>query len=257
LHCQSDCIFPGCGSDLKCSGTPLNGACNSTTYCLSGTYCSIFANMTCQPQLAAGANCTSMFDCQNNLGCYNGVCTAFGTKVLGSDVSSNTVTGFHNESNIVQYFCEVGSVNSLFQCAMYNYTATTATKVDSNGFVPCAYADQCSYTNGVDSRTDTCQCGYNPNGQGYCPVAAAYKTTDYKNAQKTLVGLTKNTCHSLNRFLCYKGDAKLQLQALTDGHKTSTAHLFYNSVSCAYDVLSSSYINLSLAFIAVVFAFLF
>lgn len=54
--------------------------------------------------------------------------------------------------------------------------------------------------------------------------------------------LLENSCHSLNRFDCHVTD-KTNLLTLTK--RTHELHLFYDAVSCAQQVLSSSAIKIS------------
>ena len=66
----------------------------------------------------------------------------------------------------------------------------------------------------------------------------------------------RNKCHSLSRFECYQSKSVLEYDALHE-HATKSAHLFYNSVECAEDVLSGINIRLSvLAFLITLFAIL-
>jgi len=203
-----------------------------------------------------GDKCADTTECLNQFGCYNTTCTQWGVKKVGDDVGTNMTdlvgTGYNRE------FCEFGEVDQNNKCSMTNYTDVTVTKVDSKGFVPCDFSDKCSYTDGNKAWDVQCQCGYNDKGQGYCPVATAYKQTEFRARHKTVTSMYKNACHTLNKFRCpaEAGD-KLEGQLVVDGHKTVSAHLYYNAVSCAYDVLSSSYINFSVAMLAFVFAFIF
>lgn len=61
----------------------------------------------------------------------------------------------------------------------------------------------------------------------------------------SLVKKTKNTCHSLNRFTCYKEDNSINDQITVLSHKTTKANLFYNSTEFALEVLVGSYLKLS------------
>jgi hypothetical protein len=63
--------------------------------------------------------------------------------------------------------------------------------------------------------------------------------------------LLENTCHSLNRFDCYNTD---KTNLLTLRKKTSELHLFYNSVSCAKQVLSSITIKVSFFMVSLISA---
>lgn len=43
-------------------------------------------------------------------------------------------------------------------------------KKDVNGFIKCDYNEDCFYDNGKETIKKKCGCGYNSEGQGYCPL---------------------------------------------------------------------------------------
>jgi len=243
----------------KCSGIAFNEKCNSTSQCLSGNFCN--STSVCSTQLKENDVCSSSFDCQNHLGCFEKKCTALGKKAVGQDL--NVTTGVYNETTYpdfaIEYFCEMGSVDKNYKCSQTNYTGPQADAkvIDKDGFVKCDWKTDCHYSDGASTFTQECGCGYNTAGQGYCPIATYYNAKKYKDAVSHKVNVLKNTCHSKTRFECYKNDAKLQGMARWGEQQTSNAHLYHGAVDCASDVLGSAFLNMSVALIAVVVAFLF
>lgn len=77
--------------------------------------------------------------------------------------------------------CEFNKINAdTLQCTQLTYKNISNTP-DSNGFVKCNLGDDCYYTTGYykngenDTYVDKCQCGYNSQGQGYCPLPQSYR----------------------------------------------------------------------------------
>jgi len=246
----------------KCAGIKFTESCNSTIQCNAGYFCN--STKTCDTQRGADGDCGDYLDCKNEFACYNKKCTPWASKKVGDDVSNSTI-GDLAYTGAAALVCESGYAShndTTFMaksCAYTNYTGDTATKADKNGIVKCDYGYDCYYTDGVATTSQKCQCGYNSAGQGYCPIATTYLQTEYTNALKATSALFKNECHSQSRFGCYK--INQQDKSVTDlvvhKHNTLEKHLFIDAVECAYDVLASSYINMSVALIAVVIAFIF
>jgi hypothetical protein len=171
--CFNDVITNGTCTEGKCAGVAQGGNCTSTEQCLVGNFCDVKnGNSTCVKQIAEGKNCTEAWDCQNNLFCYNGLCKAFGSLKTGDEVSKNTIGSFAANSN-KDLTCETTTLNvgNGTLCAQYKYENTTDSKKDAEGFVPCNWGDDCVYTDGIDKFSQKCGCGYNAEGQGYCPIS--------------------------------------------------------------------------------------
>merc|ERR1711957_941511 len=83
------------------------------------------------------------------------------------------------------------------------------------------------------TMTKSCECGYNSLGQGYCPI-------DYENGKKKFDGVANTFDSSLS------GKCKSYKSFVNANEELNTAHLYYDSVSCARDVLSGKFINFSL-----------
>jgi len=254
---SNTCIQGTCASGV-CTGQTLNQNCTSTTDCVVGHYCN--SAKVCVVQLKENDGCTSTWDCANNLGCYNNKCVPWGSQAVGADL--NSTTNFMNDTlnqgfKDVGFFCELGQSNSGLVCSNLNYTGTTVAKVDAKtGFATCNWNEDCHYSDGAVTFTQKCGCGYNSAGQGYCPLASAQKSDLFKKQYKRIASQYKNDCHSKGRFNCYKVPESALNDANDAFHLTANAHLLYDAVSCASDVLGSAYINMSVALLAALVAFL-
>jgi len=258
-ECDSaNTCFVGDCTAGKCPGQTVGTNCTTTIDCNAGYYCN--ATSLCNTQLTEGATCVSTWDCANNYGCFDGKCTAWGSKAVDTDLGATSKWEDTLAENVA-FFCELGEaivVDGSYKCSKTTYAGTTAAD-NKTGFATCNWGDDCNYSNGNQTYTVKCQCGYNAAGQGYCPLASGSNLDLYKKGFSSFVSAAyNNKCHSENRFNCYIApDAKL-LDNLNDlSHKTVKAHLFYDAVSCASDVLGSAFINMSVALLAVLVAFLF
>merc|ERR1712032_1155417 len=98
---------------------------------------------------------------------------------------------------------------------------------------------------------EDCTCGYNSNQQGYCKMAPSANPdhwTEYRDVSRNLLD---NNCHTMNRFDCPFTD-KTILMSLRK--KTHDLNLFYNSVSCAKQVLSGDALKFSFFIITFIIA---
>jgi len=234
----------------KCKGVADKGNCTSDVECLVGFYCS---EKTCTKQKAEGEACTDLWGCANNLLCYKKKCVQYGSLKNGDGVTIDDVGGDLTNFN---QLCEFGLVNN-DKCVQSNYTATTAAKMDKNGYVPCNWGEECEYTITTSTERiygEKCGCGYNEKGQGYCRLPGTQQPDSWKKLIKAVGSSAKNQCHSRSRFNCYKSNA-----AYTNEYVKSTvnAHLYYGAVDCAQEVLGASYIQYSLAVIMIALAFIF
>jgi len=257
--CDGDntCVVGSCVSGI-CSGLKFNEACNATVYCNAGNYCN---GTNCVVQLKEGDTCSATWDCANHLGCYNNKCVQWGSQSVGADL--NGTTNWMNDTinqgfKGVSAFCELGESNNNLVCSQTNYTGTTVAKVDNKtGFATCNWNEDCHYNDGSSTFTQLCGCGYNAVGQGYCPLASGQKTDLFKKQFKRIATQFKNDCHSQGRFTCYKVSDGIRADVSDAVHQTRNAHLLNDAVKCASDVLGSAYINMSIALIAILAAFLF
>ena len=173
--CFSNAQNNGTCTENKCVGKAENGNCTSTEECLVGLYCrkptEANSTGTCVKQLGDGANCTSTWECANSHFCYSGKCTKFGSLKVGSDVSEATLGEFAKDDrkDLVCEFQSLSQNRSL--CVRVDYRDDTLNRADDSGFTTCEYNSDCLYTDGYTNFTNKCGCGYNANGQGYCPIS--------------------------------------------------------------------------------------
>ena len=149
-----------------CTGMKENNKCDSNEDCEAGLFCN---GLYCQKQQSIGGFCIDQYSCQNNLGCLNGTCAALNSQKNGTNLG-NTL-----DSRL----CENGIINKNNQCIQISYRKMSP---DSNGFVKCNLGQMCNYTTGQWTSYDDsdlieipCDCGYNSEGQGYCPLSHDYR----------------------------------------------------------------------------------
>jgi hypothetical protein len=152
--------------DGLCSGRKENENCTLHEDCVAGTFCN---GLRCEKQQNTGMFCIDKYHCANQLGCLNNTCTA---------LFSQTNATYLSKDSLDNNLCKDGMINKYTnQCSIMIYKNHTA---DSNGFVKCNNGDTCFYTTGfyVNGENDTiqmnCECGYNEEGQGYCPRPSNY-----------------------------------------------------------------------------------
>jgi len=253
-----------CPATNICVGVAAGAACQATNECVVGNYCKGFVgtttNGTCTAQVASGGDCADTYDCQNGFFCYNKKCQAFGSIVSGTGLTSDALGAFLQDGylNYVCEYAELGYLNKTV-CSRSDYGVITAPQVkDSAGYVNCTRASDCNYVD-IQNATFTrkCQCGYNAAGAAYCPTPKTVGTADWLAQAKNYASYFTNTCHSRNRFACYVNRDSQLSSHLSTVKKTDQANLYYNAVPCAMDVLSGSYIKMSLAAFMVILAFIF
>lgn len=162
-----------CGNKTKlCLGKERGETCGSTEQCVKGLYCKKGdLKSTCEYQLGKDNNCTSSFDCANNLACVNSTCRdAFYSLNVGDEITSD-----YDASVNKQLYCKTKMVitspnDGKIRCAARNHTDLKNST--ENDLVKCHYDQMCNYTmsdliNNVPVQLP-CECGYNKYGQGYC-----------------------------------------------------------------------------------------
>lgn len=168
---NSDCFADfgknGTCTDKKCAGVEVGKSCNKTVECLVGNFCS--SNGTCTAQLSVGGKCSSIYECANNLACYKGSCVEFGSVKSGEELTNNTIGDFFDDERKF-LLCEFGQNNET-ACTQKLYHADVEKNANSDGYIKCNKGDKCLYSNGI---VEYCGCGYNADGQGYCPLSQKY-----------------------------------------------------------------------------------
>jgi hypothetical protein len=175
---NEDCVNKNCTSNV-CQYIELNGACSRadpidlTKQCGVGAYCN--ATNFCNLQIKRDQACDNTFDCENDLVCFNKTCSmTYGSVKDGDLVQTDLLS--KDFGNNYDYLCETMKFDTdTKKCYSYNYANSTSMVPNSAGFVACNRTDagnECIYETSLDKKTMTrnCECGYNSNGQGYCPL---------------------------------------------------------------------------------------
>jgi len=235
-------------TNLVCVG---KAECDSHTDCATGTFC---LSKKCEKQRGSGKDCDDYFGCTNDLLCYKKKCSAYGSVKTGDELTSADVGG---KLENMALLCEYGMVWA-GKCIQTKYTGETVKKVDANGFVPCNWGEKCEYGFGTENKTeifDNCSCGYNDKGQGYCKLDHTHEPASWKKSVSLNGAHYDNKCHTTVRFNCPLEQTKFD--KYLESHKSETAHLYYNAVKCAQEVMSASYIQYSIAVVMIALAFIF
>jgi hypothetical protein len=239
---DTECVYPlnnpssqfhKC-EDGRCNGMDENGICEDNTWCLAGYYCDKYSGK-CQEQKSKNEKCLDSKECQNDLICLESKCS---DELFSLDDGKGVPKNENKE--IQKKFCKSGEVlNSI--CVSYN---DKEQKTEDNNYKKCNFGEKCIYKiNGLGSDVDyeiNCPCGYNSEGQGYCPHYHDYSENDWNEYKKILKNNYDNECHTENRYDCY---LKKELEKEKEyKNKLERGHLFYNSVSCANKVLDGQFL---------------
>lgn len=174
---DADCKNSNCTSDKVCQHVALGGVCSSadpidfTKQCGVGAYCN--ATNFCVEQIKRDQACVNTFDCQNNLVCFNKTCSMeYGSVKDNTTIDTDLISADFGEN--LGYLCETGFFDSnAKRCYSYSYANETSMTADEDGFVQCDVQDgkECSYATSIGTTLKkNCDCGFNANGQGYCPI---------------------------------------------------------------------------------------
>ena len=152
-----DCITGNCVAK-KCVGASNNEACDAVWGCNPGLFCNVTSS-TCAPSRTPGQSCTNNYDCINQAGCNEGFCVQFFSLEASAAVSYVYENGFSP-------ICKTGYAG--YDASSMTRNCTTAPKSAGATPLKCKIGADCqSDTTGVTSE---CTCGYNSDGQGYCPL---------------------------------------------------------------------------------------
>ena len=221
--------------DGRCNGMDENGICEDNSWCLAGYFCDKFSGK-CKEQKSKDENCLDSKECQNNLICLNLKCSEeLFSLENGQKLPEN------EDKEIQKKFCKSGEAYDSF-CV--NYIEYENMKDDDSIYKKCNFGQKCTYNvTGLNYRRRleiSCPCGYNAEGQGYCPKFYEESNKDWDEYRDILVKNYDNECHTENRYNCYKTtemDKEKQLK-----NKLEKGHLFYNSVPCAEKLLEGKYL---------------
>ena len=223
--------------DGVCNGMEEDGICEDNSWCVVGYYCDIHQGK-CKKQLKEGEKCIESKDCKNNLICKSGVCSELFSLNDGDLVPEKESYEFQKK------FCKNGEVINN-KCVSYN--DLDGTKLKDEEYKKCDYNTYCEYKiNGLGEgrkKYVKCGCGYNAEGQGYCPHFHDYSSNDWEEYRKIWKKKSDNKCHTESRFSCYELEEESELKSYKN--KLENGHLFYNCVDCAKKVLKGDYIHIN------------
>ena len=242
---DSDCVYPLNNTSSQfhvceegiCNGITEDGICEDHSWCVVGYYCD-FSEGKCKEQIKKGEKCSESKSCKNDLICRNGICDELFSAKDGDSVPETESIEFQKK------FCENGEVMEN-KCVSYN--DFDGTKLNDNEYKTCNFNSYCEYKiNGLGEgrkKYVRCGCGYNAEGQGYCPHFHDYSKSDWEEYRKIIKDKSDNNCHTESRFNCYETENEEESELKTYKNKLENGHLFYKSVECAKKVLSGNYLN--------------
>ena len=232
--------------DGRCNGIDDGGICEDNTWCLAGYYCDKYSGK-CREQKSKNENCLDTKECRNNLICLNRKCS----ENLFSLENGEKVPEIDDEE-FQKKFCKSGEVYENI-CVGFNEVKemNDNNNTNSNDYTKCNFGEKCLYDFiGLNYRRRlelSCSCGYNSEGQGYCPKFYDDNNKDWKTYRDVLKNNYDNECHTENRYNCYKTSSMDKEKQLKN--KLEKGHLFYNSVPCAEKVLKGNNIYFNKIFI--------
>lgn len=183
----SDCISTNDCINNICVGSPYAASCTSDYSCAIGLSCK---SNSCTPQIRINAyGCMSDTDCDNNATC---------NIVNFTNPSQNQCIGYFSQPLATVQENELACISGFIyqgKCAQAPVSVSLARQ--------CSNDSQCTSEsiNGVVFNS-TCQCGYNPYGNGYC--ALFYGDSAWQKVKTQLKnwiaseGISK--CHTSARF---------------------------------------------------------
>ena len=254
---DSECVYPlnnpssqfhKCEEGI-CNGIDEDGICEDNSWCLVGYYCDKKEGK-CKSQLKEGKRCSESKECKNDLICINNKC-----EELFKLNDGDTVPEYESDE-FKKFFCKNFEVIEN-KCVSFS---DINNKVNDNEYKKCDFNSYCEYSiNGLNpgrKKYVKCACGYNNEGQGYCPHFHDYSKDDWEEYRNLWKKRSDNDCHTESRFNCYEYDEEKSYEWKQYKNRLENGHLFYNSVECANKVLGSSYLVIN-KFMMVLFAGLF
>ncbi|CAG9321788.1 unnamed protein product [Blepharisma stoltei] len=167
-HFDDDCFEENSCIDGKCKGLEKNENCTYHEECDVGLYC----NETCKSQIALGrVGCFNDYQCSNTGGCVVNSLTDSSLNVCVPyfTMRNYTVDLGCSDSGGINLICDSGfCLNNAGKSMCYPIPTSSASIP-----VECSSNSQCvSQAFGNDKLvfTQQCTCGYNSNGQSYCPL---------------------------------------------------------------------------------------
>ena len=234
---NSDCQGKStCNGQGICQGLKTGAFCDDQPDCDVGYAChNVQMAATCQPLNSLGQACgdaLTMNLCQNTLACNYNKCVSLFSKINGALVDYN-VAGLVCASGFFERTGEKGGA----VCA----AAPLSPRL--NLPISCTAGSSCRSRDGRYSTP--CQCGFNGNGQGYCPLFPGDDMyQQYLTALKTYMtdsGL--NNCHYLDIGMpTCTGVSQVEYDALNALHEQV---LFFvakmGNDKCVKNIITSEY----------------
>ncbi|MCQ2821562.1 MAG: hypothetical protein MJ252_30255 [archaeon] len=212
----------------QCVGLKEDQKCKSTEACSAGLFCESKSGR-CKKQRAEYDDCTSSYQCENGLLCYQSQCRDIlfslpvGTKVEQGDVNGD-------------FYCEYGlNINGV--CAKLSLI-----EKELNEPLACTDHNVCEYQYEPESLGKVslnCECGYNADGLSYCPISHNYKSQVWKKYFTLLKLKYNNECHTYSRYNCYQNYGLLRELIANAREEMVRGSRYHNAVDCAIGIFKN------------------
>jgi hypothetical protein len=167
-ECQhdADCFksWKGTGKCINnvCDGKKEGEKCDNTADCWKGLYCNK-QEWQCVKQVPFGGDCGTSEQCENKVLCHprQDKCILMPYSVEPGNTTSKV-------DPWASHYCKLVYQDPSGWCSTIEQKVSKGEDV-----VKCNLGSKCSYTDTIGhfSFTRDCECGYNADGQGYCPKA--------------------------------------------------------------------------------------
>jgi hypothetical protein len=177
-----------------CVGLTSGQPCNDQGDCDVGYTCrNVAMSAVCLPMAGKGEKCgdyMSMNLCQNNLACNNGICTSVFSQPNGAVVSLESAALLCQSG-----FYTIGSKPSTAVCTAAPTSPSVTLPISCSVNSLCYSKDK--------KFTTSCECGFNSNGQGYCPLFPGDSTYQsfFSAFKNYLSSPNANLCHYLDLLM--------------------------------------------------------
>lgn len=174
--------------------------------------------------------------------------------------SSNVFYVSIRECNLSKDFCNIYDTLTTSNEHL-SYCERRTIKIPSypgEDFVKCNKGEFCTYWDGKKRSQQNCACGFNEEGQGYCPLPNGRMKDNWSKRTNYLLELTNNECHTLSRFNCYtKNTLEIKREKARLSSLTLESALFHNAVPCPFGIINSSELyNINLLFLGIILLFI-
>lgn len=192
--CKNDEECDGIGKCVNyvCGGGKTGDFCDDLPDCDVGYSChNLQQTASCEAQVSLGGKCGSYISndyCVNSATCSNGVCEALFSKGPGAIVDTEHAALLCNTG----FYKELVNLPEKAICIQAPKSPNIPQPVKCNAGEWCYSGD---YNYAIP-----CECGYNPTGQGYCPLFPG--DSKYQTFLESLKAYIQkadlNKCHILN-----------------------------------------------------------